>query len=771
DVTAWQCRPGDGPGPVPIGRPIANTRILVLDRHLQPVPVGVPGELHIGGAGLARGYLDRPELTAERFVEDPFDPGARLYRTGDLARLREDGAVEFLGRLGRQVRIRGHRVEPAEVAAVMAGHERVRGAVVASAAGQETGDPRLVAYVGRDGTTGPDPDDLAAYAGERLPEYMVPSAFVVLPELPLTPEGRTDTAALPAPEPATATPGPARVEPRDELEQQVAAAWREILGVREVGVHDDFFDLGGHSLLMTRLAARLSSAHGLHVPLRELFDKPTVARMAAWIAERKAAGETAPDAIPTTDRGAGVPLSFAQEELCLHQPVDAEDAFHNATTVLRLTGDLDEDALRRSLDAIVARHDALRARFVSRPGQPPVQRIAADPGWPLVGVDLRDRDGATRDEELRRIVAEEQNRPFRIAEEQPVRATLIRLADDEHVLVQVMHHLVTDNWSYGVLFGELRELYTAHTAGREPGLPELPLSFPDFAAWQQRQLAEGALEEHMAYWRDQLRGLPLTLRFTAPAHQAAEVATGATRGFVLGAPVTESLKGVGREEGATLFMVLLAAYGVLLSAYSGSDDVPVDFPVAGRERPETEHLIGYFVNHLLVRADLSGSPTFRELVGRVRDRTLAAYAHQSAPLWALDGVVEPGHDPTGITFNLLNATLPALDLPGLRVAPMDLGLGSDYVFSEVVSDFEPSAVDLALIMREDDAGELRGMWLYALKRVDARAVAAMMRRWPYLLDLITADPDRDVGELRCRLREPYGPAAGAAPAETGQDRD
>ncbi|MFE0043490.1 amino acid adenylation domain-containing protein [Streptomyces albireticuli] len=761
-VVSRACHPDDATGAALIGTPAARTRVHVLDRFRRPVPAGVPGELYIGGAGLARGYLDQPELTGTRFVEDPFVPGERLHRTGDLARFRADGTLEFLGRAADRATVRGFHLDTPRIEAELSRGEGVGQAVVTREHGHDRG--RLLAYVTAAGTVPPSPDPLTARLVERLPDYLVPSVVTVLPALPLTVGGRTDRHALPAPGDLTAGARPEFTAPRGELERSVAAIWQDLLGVERVAAHDDFFDLGGHSLLITKLAARLSAAHGIQVPLRDLFDNPTVARTAAWIAARRAAGAPGTAALPTVARDGGTPLSFAQEELVVHQPVDARDPFHNVLTALVLKGPLVESALQGALDDIVRRHESLRTRVVERQAGP-VQETAPTGTWPLTVVDLRPHDAATREETLRGLVKEEEHRGFRIAEEALVRATLVRLTEDEHVLVQVMHHLVTDNWSYGVLFTEMRECYRARVEGDEPRLPALDVQFADVAAWQQRQLADGALDGHLDHWRRELDGLPPTLRFTAPGHLAAGTATGAARGFSLDAGVTQDLTGLGRREGATLFMVLLAAFDVLLSAFSGSDDIPVDFPVAGRERPETEHLIGYFVNHLVVRSDLSGDPTFRELLGRVRERTLEAYAHQSAPLWALDGVVPEGHDPHGISFNLLNAAVPALELHGLTAYPLDLGVGDDYVFPEVVADFEASAVDLALIMREDDTGTLRGMWLYALEHIDARAMAAMMSRWPRLVEAVAADPDRTVTALRDLVTE--APADAATAPERG----
>jgi amino acid adenylation domain-containing protein len=757
-------------GMVPIGSPIANTRLYVLDASLSPVPAGVAGELFIGGAGLARGYGRRPALTAERFVADPFaGDGSRLYRTGDRVRRRADGQLEFLGRLDHQVKIRGYRIEPGEIEAVLAAHPSVARAMVVARA-DASGDKRLAAYVipaAARGDAGDGDGRLAAavraFVAERLPAYMVPSAFVVMPAFPLTSNGKVDHKALPEPELTRGELRTPYVAPRDDLERSIAELCARLLGAERVGVHDNFFEAGGHSLLAIQLASQIRSAHGVQVPMREFFHNPTVAELAAWVTKRKMLGSPAAG-IPVVDRGEGVPLSFAQERLCLHHAVAAEEPYHNVPTALVLKGELDEVALRRSLNDIVARHEALRTRIVRR-RETWAQVIDATGSWPLDVVDLQGHDELTRPAELRRLVEDEGRRRFRIGEEPLVRGTLIATAAGEHVLVLVMHHLVTDNWSYGVLVRDLCEFYQAHVLGREPRLPELEIQYPDYAAWQRQQLASGALDEHAGYWRQQLNSLPPTLSFGAPEHQMGGAATGHTQGFLLGAAVTKALAEIGQREGATLFMVLMAAFDLLLSAYSGTDDIVVTYPEAGREQPETTQMIGFFVNHLVVRSDLSGNPTFRELVGQVRERILGSYIHQGIPLWSLDEVTSGGRDPFRIVFNLLNAPMPTIDLHGLHASPLDTA--SSYVFQEIAGDIGPDQIDLALIMREDD-GDLRGMWLYSLERIDARVLAVMLRQWPHVIDLVVAHPDHRIVELRHRLRPP-DPAPDRQAASHGEE--
>lgn len=732
-----------GPAGTPTG-PTANTQLYVLDRDLRPVPVGVVGELCVGGPHLPRGYLSRPASTAARFVPDPFGAaGSRLHRTGDLGRLRPDGSVERLGRPDDHVTVSGFRVRPAEVESALLGHEAVSEAVVVARGGP--GGARLVAYLTAVDANGvPPAAQLTAHLRQRLPDYMVPTAYVVLPAVPLTGLGTVDRPALPDLEAGGLEAQPAFVEPRDELERSVAALWRDLLGVTRVGVHDNFFALGGHSLLATKFAAQFRAAHGVRLPLREFFANPTVGELAVWLTDRQAG---APDAgaIPVADRGADLPLSFAQEGLCAHHPVDAEDPYHNVVTGLILAGPLDEAALRWSLGELVRRHEVLRTRIVRRPTGL-AQQVDDAASWPLLTVDLRDLAEDTRQRELRRLVEAHGRQPFRLGAEPPVRGVLVRVAADEAALVLTMHHLVTDNWSYGVLVRDLTEFYDARTGGREPSLPELPVHYADFSVWQRRQLAGGALEDQLRYWRRQLADLPSALLDGAP-DPAVAPATGSTRAFALDVGITRSLRDIGLQEDATLFMVLLAAFDVLLAAHSGGHDVPVAFPDAGRDRPETADLVGFFVNTLVVRADLSPGQSFRDLVGQVRSLTRDAQANAEVALWAVDRA-PTGRDPARIVLNLLNAPIRPTQLRGLEVHPMDTG--GDYVFSEVLGSLDPAAVDLALIVREHDSA-LRGTWLYSVDAVDPRVLSSMMDGWQRLVGEIVADPDADVVELGRRL--------------------
>jgi amino acid adenylation domain-containing protein/non-ribosomal peptide synthase protein (TIGR01720 family) len=482
--------------------------------------------------------------------------------------------------------------------------------------------------------------------------------------------------------------------------------------------------------------------------------------LAAPAAPRERPGAAGgPGAISRVARDAPVPLSFAQLNN-VHQPVGADNAHHNVITATVLHGELHEPALRRSLDRIAQRHEVLRTRILR--GDAGWTQVVDPTGyWPLRGVDLRELDAAARSQALHRLIEEEETRPFVLAQGRPMRTTLVRLAEDEWVLLIVMHHIVIDPWGYGQLQRELAELYEADVVGREPRLPELEIQYPDFAAWQQKQLADGVLDEHLAYWRALLADLPAVPTFDAPAHQKTEAAQGYTRGFVLDEACTRALKDAARRCGVTLFMFLLSAYHALLASYTDSEDVSVCYPVAGRERPEIRHLIGYFISEVVVRTRVGWDATFRDLTVQVRDGTLNAHTYQQVPLRCLDGGVGAGYDPFRIMFNLVNYPPVPLDLHGLRPSLLtDVGdAGDDAVVPEVITAMKPHNLDLYLAMHERE-GRLGGLWLYSPERIHPRVMAAIMRAWPVLLDLLVRHPGTTLGELRRRVWESTAAAEG-----------
>ncbi|HET7230272.1 MAG TPA: amino acid adenylation domain-containing protein, partial [Longimicrobium sp.] len=725
--------PADWAALPPIGAPIGNSRMYVLDARMRPVPVGVPGELYSGGANLARGYLGRPGLTAQKFVPDPFGPpGARLYRTGDRVRWRVDGNLDYVGRTDFQVKIRGFRVEPGEVEAALTEHPSVvQAAVVVRGEGAAK---RLAAYVVPAAGARPSVAELRAHLSTRLPEYMVPTAWTTLQALPLTPSGKVDRRSLP--EPATPLAGEGHVAPRNAAERMVADAWAAVLGVHP-GAHDNFFDLGGHSLRATQVMSRIRRAFGIELPLRALFEAPTV----AGLAERAAAAQpVAPeDAAPLVpvERGRTAPLSFTQQRFWFVERMGAAGAAYNMPLTLRLRGELDVPALEAATNLLRARHETLRTVFRFADGQP-VQEVRPATPVPLPLVDLRDRPEAERAPEAERIVREDAERPFDLAGELPLRLILIRLADDDHLLLINLHHIAADGWSIGIVYRELGVLYQAAHEGRPDPLPPLPIQYADYALWQRERLAGAALEQMVEWWRLRLEGAPTLALPTDHPHPPLQTFRGATLPFGLSPEVSEQVERLAREEDATAFMVLLAAFSTLLARWSGQDDVVVGSPVAGRYPEETEGLIGVFVNTLALRTDLSGNPSFREAVRRVRDATVDAYAHQEVPFERLVEALKvernlSAHPVFQVMFSMHPGGGGSSEFGGLQA---ETGEG----------DNGTSKVDLILTLAPTPIG-LRGAWQYATDLWEPETIDRLSRHLAGLLDAAVARPDVSVHAL------------------------
>ncbi|HWK89849.1 MAG TPA: condensation domain-containing protein, partial [Longimicrobium sp.] len=674
----------------PIGRPLPNARIYVLDARGGPVPTGVAGEICIGGSGVARGYLDRPALTAERFVADPFsaEPGARMYRTGDVGRWRPEGTLEFLGRGDGQVKVRGYRIELGEIEARLAEHAGVREAVVA--AREDTpGEKRLVAYWVGEAVPA---EALRAHVRERLPEHMVPAACVRLEALPRTPTGKVDRKALPAPE-GDAFAVRAYEPPAGETEQALADIWAEVLGVERVGRWDDFFELGGHSLLAVQVISRVRQVLHADVALGRVFTLPVLADFAREL-ETAARAELPP--IEPVSREGRIPLSFGQQRLWFLEQMGNLGSTYHMSKRQRLRGELDRAALVRALDALVARHEALRTTFAQVDGVPG-QRIApADVGFHLLEHDLAGR--ADAEAELRRLMAEDGDAPFDLERGPLIRGRLIRLAPDDHLLLITMHHIVSDGWSLGVLTRELGALYDAFRRGEASPLSPLPVQYADYAAWQRRWVEGRVLQEQADYWTRTLTGAPELLELPTDHPRPAHVDRGGAHlGVELDEELTAGLKALSRRHGTTLYMTLLAGWATVLSRLSGQDDVVVGSPMAGRGRREIEGLIGFFINTLALRLDLSGAPTAAELLRRVKERALEAQHHQDIPFEQVVELVAPvrtlAHHPLfQVTFAWQNTPRGAgegLLLSGLQSDPIGMA----------ASDVNAS-VDLWLGLRE-----------------------------------------------------------------------
>ncbi|MFB7738713.1 amino acid adenylation domain-containing protein [Streptomyces sp. NPDC056112] len=725
-----------GSGPLPIGRPMPNTWLYVLDASLRPVPMGVAGELYVAGEGIARGYLHRPTLTAERFAPNPFGPpGSRMYRTGDVVKWTPDGELYFLRRVDDQVKIRGFRVEIGEIENAL-----LRRAGVAQAAvvlrEDLPGDQRLVAYLVPDGPL--DQAEVAREVAADLPDYMVPAAFVVMDELPLSPNGKVDRRALPAPDhsPATAT-GRAPRTPQEEL---LCVLFAQILNVPAVGVDDNFFDLGGHSLLATRLVSRIRSAFGTELPIRALFESPTVAALAGSL-RGAPQGRRALRAAP---RPAHLPLSHGQRRLWFLNRLEGHSATYNLPIALDLDGPVDVSALRSALTDVIARHESLRTIFPERDGSP--YQVVLDPSVAAPEFTVLDVSAHELDGELRRIAGQ----GFDLSVELPLRAALLRVGERESVFVVVMHHIVVDGWSTGPFGRDLATAYGARCAGAAPRWTPLPVQYPDYMLWQHSVLGDeddpdSVAARQSAYWHEALAGLPdeLTLPVDRP-----RPATPSYRGgwvtFRLEPRLHRDLAALARRRGVSMFMVVQAGLSVLLHRLGAGTDIPLGTPIAGRTDEALDDLVGFFVNTLVLRTDLSGEPTFTELLDRVRETDLAAYAHQDVPFERLVDVLNPErvmarHPLFQVMVSLHNNPEADYDLPGVSARRRML-------------DLNTAKFDLNVNLRElfDDGRTPAGIEAvaeYSTDLFDHDTVVGLAERFTHLMERLCAEPDRPVGDV------------------------
>jgi amino acid adenylation domain-containing protein len=739
---------------IPIGRPFPNVQIYVLNKDMSPVPIGAPGELYIGGVGVGRGYLNRPDLTSERFIPDPFDetPGARLYRTGDRVRYWPDGNLEFLGRYDRQVKVRGFRIELGEVEAALNAQSSVREAV-AVVYEKDGGKSHLAAYVVPENVDDFDVEDLREALESRLPRYMIPSSYVKMEALPLTASGKVDDRALPDPEIEHLARAP-HVAPRTPVEAALVDIWAQVLDLDRVGVHDNFFDLGGHSLLATQLVSRVREVFQVGLELRDLFETPTVAGLADRIEEDlrcEATVEAAPIEPVSRDPVTGVPiepppLSFAQQRLWFLDQLAPASLFYNIPIAVRLTGDLDVEALKRTLDEIVSRHEALRTTFAQEKGKP-VQIVAPQVNVPLPVVDLIDLAAADQEAEARRWARDEARRPFDLGSGPLLRARLLRLSEGhpeqgraaEHVMLLTLHHIVADGWSTAIFVREMAEIYAAFVADQPSPLAELPIQYADFAVWQRDWLQGEVLETQLDYWREQLADTPPLLELpTDHPRPAMQTSEGAIHAFTLPRELSTALKGLGRDEGATLFMTLLAAFQTLLYRYTGQTDISVGTPIANRNRADIEHLIGFFVNTLVMRSDLSDNPSFRQLLRQVREVAMGAYAHQDLPFETLVDQLRPQRDLSHtplfqVMFVLDTPAIEPLKLPGLTVRPIETHSGT-------------ATFDLTLSMTDARDG-FGGYIEYNTSLFEQTTIERLVGHLRTLLEAIVVHPDRSIADL------------------------
>ena len=730
--TTWHAVREVAPGPrtVPIGRPLANARIDVLDAHLHAVPIGVPGEIYIGGEGLARGYLDRPDLTAERFVPDPSAaPGERLYRTGDLARRNRAGDLEFLGRVDHQVKIRGFRIEPAEVEAALRTHAAVGECAVVARPGP-SGELGLIAYTVPHAGAAPSSRELRSFLQDRLPDYMVPAAFMVLPRLPQTPNGKVDRTALPEPL-LEAEPGGLEV-PRGPVEEVLAGIWAEVLRIERVGAHDNFFDLGGHSLTATLVTSHVRVTFRVGLPTRAIFEAPVLRDLAERIADlqRTEQGLELPPIAPAP-RDRNLPLSFAQQRLWfLDQLGRGETPFYNVAASLRLGGPLDARFLAQALGEVERRHEALRTTFRTGEEGRAVQVFHAPRPFFLPVVDISELPDAAREKEASRLAREEAARHFSLADGPLFRAGLLRLAPDRHVLSFALHHIVCDGWSLEILMREVAVLYRALLAGAPSPLPELPIQYADYAHWQRQWLSGSVLETQLGYWRQHLQDAPLVLELpTDRPRPALQTYRGRRLSLSLDADLLERLQILVREHRTTLFMAVLAAFGAVLHRRTGQASLIVGTPIANRNRSEIEDLIGFFVNSLALRVDLGGDPTLAELLERVRETALGGYAHQDLPFERLVEELQPERDLSRnpvfqVSLSSHSTPWASLDLPGLSLGFLDLGEAAELFDLSLQFMESMHGLELGLSYNPDlfDAPTVRRLGLH-LERVLAALVA------------------------------------------------
>ncbi|HET6975216.1 MAG TPA: amino acid adenylation domain-containing protein [Pyrinomonadaceae bacterium] len=740
DATYWVSDSSSSTKTVPIGRPVANVRAYVLDQWTRPVPVGVVGELYLDGAGLARGYEGLPDLTAERFVPNPFkdEHGERMYRTGDFVRRLPGGELEFLERVDGQVKVRGSRVELGEVEAALCAHSCVVAAAVVGRV-DNSGEQRLVAYV----VTVDERENLTAelrrYLKERLPGSMVPSVFVRMETLPVLPSGKVDRRALPAPDRFERAQQADYRPPRTPVEETLCGICEELLGRDPVGAEDDFFELGGHSLLATQFVSRVQEALSVELPLSRIFQTPVLSELAEFVEQNlRHGGPHSETPLRHASREQPLPLSFAQQRLWFLDQLEPGNPLYNTPGALRLKGTLDVAAFEQALSEIVRRHETLRTTFDVSDGTP-IQIISAPRPLAIPLIDLSELTEIDREREARRLLRKEAQHRFDLSHGPLLRATLLRLLEDEHLLLFTMHHIISDGWSASVLANEATRLYAVYTGQTAAPLEELGWQYADYAVWQREWLHGETLDAQLDYWRNQFAELPPVLELPLD-HPRPKVRSlrGAFISVEFAEALTKRLKELSRNEDATLFMTILAAFQIVLSRYAAQPDVAVGVPVANRRRREFENLIGFFVNTLVLRTNLAGDPTFHELLGRVREVSLGAYAHQDAPFEMLVEQLQPVRDAAGTPlFNVLfvfqNAPRVDLELPGLKIEQLDVETGT-------------AKFELMLSLEESD-GRLRGVFEYATDLFEESTIQRMLGHFQTLLESLVQYPERSISEL------------------------
>jgi amino acid adenylation domain-containing protein len=729
----WICQRGNNYLVAPIGKPIANTEIYILDENLQPVPVGTPGELHIGGIGLARGYLNRADLTQEKFIPNPYSqqPEARLYKTGDLVRYGSDGNLEFLGRIDHQVKIRGFRIELGEIEAILEQHPALQQCLV-MAREDIPGDKRLVAYVVATKEQIINPSELRRCLQDKLPEYMVPTAFVFLDSFPLNPNGKVDRHVLPAPNASSFAISSHFVAPCTPTETVLAKIWQQILRLEQVGINDNFFEVGGHSLLATQIISRCRQTFAVELPLHLLFEKPTIASFAEAIVQIQSNSTGVLDnEIPQLANRQSTPLSFAQQRMWFVNQLEPNSAAYLVPTAKRLRGKLNFHILQQSLDALAAHHETIRTNFITSDDGNPIQIISAPRSVEMKVIDLTQQ--SNHEEQVQYLLNQEIQRPFNLASDLMLRATLIQIDEQEHILLLTIHHIASDGWSTSILWQQLATVYEALLNNQPPQLAKLPIQYADFAAWQRQWLSGQVLDRQLNYWKTHLAGtLPLLEFPTDKPRPAAQNYQGEYQTLVLSKKLTETLKALSQGSGSTLFMTLLAAFKTLLYRYTVQEDIIIGTPIAGRNQTATEDLIGCFINTLALRTDLGGNPSFLELLGRVRKVAMDAYTHQDMPFEKLVEELQPERNLSrspvfDVLFNFINTPTFAWEIPGLSVKSLKLN--------------QPESKFSMTLYVEESCGELSLQLVYQRSLFSAARMSCLLNQYQYLLEQIVATPD------------------------------
>lgn len=750
-VTAYTFseKPDEWPVYPPIGKAAVNVQVYLLDGNFQPVPIGVPGELYVSGDGLARGYLNRANLTNQKFLPNPFQEagdrrgeigGARLYKTGDLARYLPDGNIEFLGRIDDLVKVRGFRVELGEVEAVLSRHPQINQAV-AKVHGESAREKYLVAYFVPIPGESVTVEQLRTFLTEQLPDYMIPSAFVEMESFPLTPNGKVNRRTLP--EPTTNRPELSQtfVEPRTPTEEILAGIWRDILGLERVGIYDNFFDLGGHSLLATQVIALTRKAFGIELPLLSLFESPAIAPLAQKIATANQPDCQELSLKPLPSQEEPIPISLTQLELWFFDQFYPGNSIYNLPLVYRITGALNEKALEESLREIVRRHETLRSTFQVKNGQV-VYAVVNEPVFDFSTIDLQHLPATERETQATQQAEKEIKHPFDLARGPLLRSKLWRLDEHEYLFVAVTHHIVADGWSFSVLTQELAAFYEAFCEGKPSPLTELPIKYTDFAQWQRQWLQGEVLESQLQFWQKHLGISPPILQLpTDYPRPPVRTFKSAGQSVVLSKKLTDALKALSQQEGVTPFMTLLAAFQTLLFSYTRQENIIVSSALANRTRVETERLIGFFVNLLPFCTNLGGNPSFRELLGRVREVALGVYAHQEMPLIKLIEELQPVRDSS---YTLINQVMFVFqNTPEDNLEFSNLILKEQFIARDTKDTAE---FDLELTLEETSTG-IEGLLVYKTDLFEPATITKMVDNFLILLEKITINYNQRLAEL------------------------